>query len=81
MVELKLVLEFDLIMPGIFSFCVLSLKKKKKKSTDTEFLVRYLSELFESQTQGIVKQTPAKIKITESFETLVYLINSGRYIF
>lgn len=80
MVELKLVLEFDLIMPGIFSFRVLSLKKKKK-STDTEFLVRYLSELFESQTQGIVKQTPAKIKITESFETLVYLINSGRYIF
>jgi len=76
-VEMKLVPGFDL--PGDFSFCGFSFGKKT--SYDTKFPGRFLNGLFESQTLGTVEQKHSKIKITEIFNTLVYLIKTRMIFF
>lgn len=50
-------------------------------TSDAEFPGRFLNDLFESQTLGMVKQKHSKVKITESFKALLYLIKTRRVVF
>lgn len=67
MAELKLFPGFDL--PGAFSFCDLSFEKRLLLTLTFQV---DLSDLFESQTLGMVDQKHSEIKIAKSFDALMY---------
>lgn len=66
--------EIGADLPGNVCFCGFSFKKKAL--SDTEFPGRFLNYLLESQTLGMIKQKHSKIKVTQGFKALVYLMKT-----
>lgn len=60
------------------SFCSFSFEEKAL--SDTEFPGRFLSYLLESQTMGMMKEKHSKIRLTQGFKALVYLMKT-RWVF